>query len=212
MSDFIKKTESVKISTLKPHPKNYKNHLEDQLEHIKESINQYGIYKNIVVGKDNVILAGHGLVLACKELDIKEVPVYRVDLDSNDPKALKILTGDNEIGNLALNNDRVLTDLLKEIKDVDDLLGTGFDDMMVANLLVVSRSETEVKDVDEAAEWVGMPEYEHEPVPPKLILIFDTEQERVEFAKKVGYNITDKTTSIRYPFREENDLSSINIK
>jgi hypothetical protein len=36
------------IETLKPHPKNYKKHPEDQLKHICRSIEENGIYRNII--------------------------------------------------------------------------------------------------------------------------------------------------------------------
>jgi len=54
--------ETVPIHLLKPHPQNYRSHPADQLEHIKQSIREYGIYRNIVVAEEYTILAGPGVV------------------------------------------------------------------------------------------------------------------------------------------------------
>ena len=82
------------IETLKPHPKNYKKHPEDQLKHICRSIEENGIYRNIIISSDDVILAGHGVVQACKKLNIKSVPTLKLNIASTDQKATKLLTAD----------------------------------------------------------------------------------------------------------------------
>ena len=77
LEDVLPKTEDVTltdVSLLKPHPENYKKHPQDQLEHISKSIQENGIYRNIVISNDNVILAGHGVFEACKRLGFVKVP------------------------------------------------------------------------------------------------------------------------------------------
>jgi hypothetical protein len=61
-----KTTELIAIKELKPHPRNYRSHPEDQLVHLVNSIKQHGFYRNVVVAKDNTILAGHGVVPSFK--------------------------------------------------------------------------------------------------------------------------------------------------
>ena len=119
--------KEVDLSSLKKHPKNYRNHPEDQLDHLCKSIQENGIYRPIIVTKDKTILAGHGVSQACKRLEIKKVPIIEMDIDPNSKQALKLLTADNEISNLAEINDRQLTEILKEIKDDSNLSleGTG---------------------------------------------------------------------------------------
>lgn len=211
------KSENVKINTLKPHPRNYRNHPDDQLTHIIESIKTNGFYRNIVVASDDIILAGHGVVLAAKKMGIEEVPIVRVKFNSNDPKALKLLTGDNEISKLGEVDDRLLTELLKEIKDVDSegLLGTGYDEKMLANLLFITRPEGEIKSFDEAAEWVGMPEYQPENENYTIHVQLEDEKARDEFLKFVGVKTITKTLrngkymSFWWPDKERNDRSSL---
>jgi hypothetical protein len=180
--------ETVIIASLRPHPKNYREHPDDQLEHIVESIREHGIYRNVVVAKDGTILAGHGVVLAATKMGMTSIPVVRLDVMPDDPRALKLLIGDNEIANLGEVNDRALTEMLKDIKERAEggLLGTGYDDMMLANLLMVTRSASEVKNMDEAKEWVGMPDYEQGTTLLKLDIRFRTEGDREAFVEHAG--------------------------
>ena len=201
------------IETLKPHPKNYKKHPEDQLKHICRSIEENGIYRNIIISNDDVILAGHGVVQACKKLNIKSVPTLKLDISSTDQKATKLLTADNEVSHLGEVDERALSDVLKDILDnTGDLLGTGYDEMMLSNLLFVTRPNSEVKDFDEAAEWVGMPEYEAKEDNPKWIINFRTKEEREDFKKLIncdGGKMEGKTWSTWFPPRENEDLKSV---
>ena len=201
------------IDTLKPHPKNYKKHPEDQLKHICRSIEENGIYRNIIISNDDVILAGHGVVQACKILNIKSVPTLKLDISSTDHKATKLLTADNEVSHLGEVDERALSEVLKDILDTTgDLLGTGYDEMMLSNLLFVTRSSGEVKDFDEAAEWVGMPDYEAKEDNPKWIINFRTKEEREDFKKLIncdGGKTEGKTWSTWFPPREKEDLKSV---
>lgn len=119
----------VKISDLKPHPKNYRSHPDDQLEHIKASIKQNGIYRNVVTANDFTILAGHGVVQACKSLGIEKIEVVRLPFGPDSEQAKKVLIGDNQIAQLGIVDDRGMTEILNELAKSDpmNLVGTGFD-------------------------------------------------------------------------------------
>jgi len=209
--------ETVAIQQLKPHPRNYRTHPPDQLAHIIRSIEEHGIYRNVVVARDYTILAGHGVVKALGQMGRTEVPVLRLPIDPNSPPALKLLAGDNEIGHLAEVDDRLFTEILKEIKDLGDLLGTGYDDMMLANLVYITRPEDEIRDRNEAAAWAdaGMPDYENGVLPFKIIISFRTEEDRQQFATKAGLTVNKKesaTWMTWWPYREAEDLSSLRFE
>lgn len=206
--------KEVDISLLKKHSKNYREHPEDQISHLVESIKKNGVYRAIVIANDNTILAGHGVFLALKKLEYKTAPVFQLNISSESSQALKILIGDNEISHLAEINDRMLSEILKEIKgdDLDNLLGTGYDAQMLANLIFVTRPESEIKDINEAGEWAGLPEFDSGKVPFRLIISFDTQQDKNEFCANVlQVPILGKTKSIWWPIREKDDSSSIKI-
>lgn len=206
--------EKVPVASLKPHPRNYQAHPEDQLNHIIESIKLHGFYRNVVVARDNTILAGHGVVEAAKKMGERRIPVIRLDLDPNEARALKVLTSDNEIGNLAQTDDRALTELLKGIMEDGGLLGTGFDEAQLAALTYVTRPASEVGSINEAEAWVGMPEYEEGGTPYKLVITFQSPEDRVAFSKKIKLRIDKNaikgtTWSTRWPWTDRESTADI---
>ena len=215
--------QEADITALKPHPRNYKNHPADQLEHMRASLQQYGFYRRVVVACDDTILCGHGLVEAAKGIDIKRVPVLRFAFGPNDPRALKLLAIDNEIGKFGETNDRDLSELLRELAAQDDisgLLGTGYDEMMLAALVMNTRPASEISNQDAVGEWVGMPEYDNGGNNAKLIFNFDTEADRQKFVKQYGFdkyvvttsssaNMNTRCLSVHWPFGDVKDVSSV---
>lgn len=209
--------EMINIGELKPHPKNYQQHPDEQLQHVVKSIENYGVYKNVVISSDNFILAGHGVVQAAKSLNIKSIPVKRLKFDHDDTNAIKLMIGDNEIEHLADKDDRLLTELLGEIKNVNDLIGTGYDEMMLANLVFVTRPQSEIEDFNSAAHWVDMPEYENQETVYKVIVSFRSIEDKNEFlsminADELVLSNKKKTTSTWWPRRDKFDLKSVRFE
>ena len=169
----------------------------------------------MVIARDSTILAGHGVVKALTEMGRSEVPVLRLPIDPDSPAALKVLAGDNEIGHLAEIDDRLFTEILKEIKDLGELMGTGYDDMMLANLLYVTTGET--VDRDEADAWAesGMHEYGAGVVPFRLVVSFRNEADRAQFVEQTGMRVNQKqsaTWMTWWPYREKDDLQSLRFE
>lgn len=208
----------VPIAALKNHPRNYKTHPEDQITHLAESIREHGLYRNIVVARDKTILAGHGVVAAARSLGMRDVPVVVLDLDPLAPRALKVLAGDNEVAHLGERDDRALSELLKEIHETDvmGLLGTGYDEMMLANLAMITRPAAEIADMDEAAAWVGLPGYESPDQKPfQIIITFRDEAARDAYAAQTSLRIDKKgatTWSTRWPWEDRHDTVSYRIE
>lgn len=180
----------VPVGELRAHPRNYRSHPDDQLDHIAESIKTHGFYRNVVVSRDGYVLAGHGVVEAARREGVEVVPVVRVDVVHDSPQALRLLIGDNAIGNLAEVDDRALTEALKELKELNPtfLLGTGYDERMLAGLVFVTRTRQEVRDKDEAAEWVGMPEYDTGSKQCALTVTFANHEDRMKFVEQSALN------------------------
>ena len=203
----------VNIDTVKPHPRNYKNHPEDQLEHLKKSIQDNGIYRNIIISSDNIILAGHGVHTAAKALGLTSIPILKLPIHSTHINAIKLLTADNEVSHLGEVDDRALTNILKEIMDTADLLGTGYDEKMLANLLYVTRPASEIQSVDHAAEWVGMPEYESTEENDKIIVQFETATDKAKFCDLVGFPFSEKKKDSQwFPYRERQDWTAVKFE
>jgi hypothetical protein len=148
----------------------------------------------------------------------KRVPVIRLPLDPNDVKALAVLTSDNEISNLAEVDDRQLTELLKDLLDINGeggLLGTGFDEIQLAGLTYITRPKHEIGNKDIAKEWVGMPEYVPEDKVYSLNIRFETESERNELMELIGATLVNKkigeSWAIWWPEKTRRDPSAINF-
>ena len=216
-ADF--RPEVVAIDELRPHPRNYRAHPPDQLDHIARSIELHGFYRNVVVARDGTILAGHGVVEATRRMGRSEVPVYRVDVEPDDVAALQILAGDNEISNLAAVDDRALSEILREIavEDVAALVGTGFDELALAALVMVTRPAHEIGDLDKAAEWIGLPGFANAEETIQLVVRFDTEADLDRFVAELGYppnrvNHKNGSHMIWWPDRPQNDLQSVRFQ
>ena len=73
------KVEYVDVGTLKPYERNAKIHTDEQVDQIARSIEEFGMNDPIAVWKDGEIIEGHGRLMACQKLGIKEVPIIRLD-------------------------------------------------------------------------------------------------------------------------------------
>lgn len=70
---------------------NAKTHPADQIRHIANSIKNFGWTQPIVVDENNVVVIGHGRLMAAKELLLEKVPVVRRDdLSEDQVNALRL--------------------------------------------------------------------------------------------------------------------------
>lgn len=74
------KIEYLPVDSLKPYDKNARKHQDTDVQTIVSSIKEFGFDDPIGVwGKDNLIVEGHGRLLAAKKLGMDTVPVIRLD-------------------------------------------------------------------------------------------------------------------------------------
>ena len=73
------KIEYLPINALKPYEKNTRKHQKKDVDNIARSIEKFGMNDPIGIWKDNIIVEGHGRLLACKQLGMTEVPCVRLD-------------------------------------------------------------------------------------------------------------------------------------
>lgn len=74
------KIEYLPVDSLKPYENNTRKHGKEDVEEIKKSIEKYSFSDPIGIwGDDNLIVEGHGRLMAAKELGMKEVPTIRLD-------------------------------------------------------------------------------------------------------------------------------------
>ena len=126
----------IKVEDLKPYKQNTKKHDDRQVDNIALSIDKYDWSQPVVVDKNNVIIIGHGRVLAAKKLGIESVPcLVRDDLTEEQARELRII--DNKTNesdwdgeNLALEFEDIdLSDFMLDFSSafgVDINAGTNF--------------------------------------------------------------------------------------
>src|SRR6266404_9720936 len=67
------------LDSILPDPKNPRAHSDKQIQQIAKSIQAFGFNVPVLVDADLRVIAGHGRLLACKLLEIKKVPVIRLE-------------------------------------------------------------------------------------------------------------------------------------
>ena len=72
--------EYIEIEKLNHYNNNSKIHTKEQIEHIANSIREFGFNDPLgIAGEDNIVLEGNGRVEAAKLLDMKKLPCVRLD-------------------------------------------------------------------------------------------------------------------------------------
>ena len=119
------KIVTLKVSELKPYDKNHRIHPQKQVDLLARNIERFGFTTPVLIDKNNVVIAGHGRLLALKQLNRDEVPCVRMEnLSDDEVKALRL--ADNQI---ALMGDTDMKLVIPELKELsEELLNmTGFD-------------------------------------------------------------------------------------
>ena len=74
------KIEYIEIEKLNNYANNSKIHTKEQIEHIANSIQEFGFNDPLgIAGEDNIVLEGNGRVEAAKKLGLKTLPCVRLD-------------------------------------------------------------------------------------------------------------------------------------
>ena len=121
--------EYLPIKDLKPYKRNARKHTDSDVATIVASIKEFGFADPIGVwGKDNMIVEGHGRLLAAKKLGMKEVPCIRLDHLSDEQRRAYALAH-NRTAELSVWNDEFLNLELGDITDIDmEELGFNLED------------------------------------------------------------------------------------
>ena len=127
--------ETRPIARLIPYVRNARTHSGDQIAQIAGSIAEFGFVNPVLIGADDVIIAGHGRVLAAEKLGLAEVPVIVLShLSESQRRALVI--ADNRIAENAGWDDAMLKAEIAALhEDAFDLDLLGFAEEELGRLL-----------------------------------------------------------------------------
>jgi DNA modification methylase len=109
------------IDQLKPDPANPRLHSKKQIRQIANSIEAFGFNVPVLVDADLKVIAGHGRLLACRELGWPEVPTLRLD-HLTPAQARAFMIADNRLTEIATWDDPLLAQKLKDLS----VLGLDF--------------------------------------------------------------------------------------
>src|SRR6516162_2266346 len=103
-----------RIETLRPDPANPRSHSPKQIRQLTRSIGAFGFNVPILVDRTLRIIAGHGRLLAARELGWREVPTIVLD-HLSETEARAFMIADNRVAESAVWNNTLLTEQIKAI-------------------------------------------------------------------------------------------------
>ena len=138
------------IDQLKPDPANPRLHSKKQIRQIANSIETFGFNVPVLVDAELNVIAGHGRLLACRELGWSEVPTLCLD-HLTPAQARAFMIADNRLTEIATWNDRLLAQQLRDLT----VAGVDFD---------IEVTSFEIGEIDlRIASLDGMPEQDDDP-------------------------------------------------
>lgn len=189
----------LKISEVKVNPDNPRIIKDEKYQKLVQSLKDFpemSEVREVVVNKDHVILGGNMRFKAMQEAGWKEVPVKIVDWPEEKQKEF-IIKDNASFGEWDW-------DAIANQYELEDLEAWGID------LTYLMHDKTNAQD-----EWVGMPDYGEDDSRLKLIINFETEEDREEFIDKSDLKIQTKgkeTYSTWYPYKEKANLKDLKIQ
>lgn len=181
MADPIKvKSEDIRmvpIADVVPSDRNRNRHPEEQIERLAKIIEYQGFRAPLIVSKrSGLLVSGHGRLMAAKKLGLTHVPVMYQDFDSDDQEYAAMVS-ENSIASWAeLDFSGINMDLANLGPDFElDLLG-------IKNFVLDMNDKiNSINGADENAEWVDMPDFEPGKDYVRLVVHFDSEDQRAKF-------------------------------
>jgi hypothetical protein len=184
------------VAALVPAAQNARIHSPEQVAAIAASIVEFGFNNPVLIDTAGGIVAGHGRVLAARELGLQEVPVVVLD-HLTDVQRRAYLLADNRLAELATWDKELLARELAELAALGAALDlTGFTAADLEALLA--------PDVDPFAEWQGMPEFQqNSKVAYQTIAVhLKDAAAAAAFGSLLGQPITPRTRFVWYPQAE----------
>src|SRR6516162_6538847 len=102
------------LDELRPHSANPRRHRKKQIRQIAESIKIFGFIVPILIDRYGNVIAGHGRLLAARELGMTEVPTLCLDHRPR-PNSARFGFATTRLSEIATWDDRLLAEELKEL-------------------------------------------------------------------------------------------------
>ena len=139
------------VDKIIPYVKNSRTHSDEQVAQVAASIKEFGFTNPILLDKENVIIAGHGRMLAAQRLGLSEVPCIRLDHLTEAQKKAYIIADNKLALNAGWDNELLGLELGELLENGFDLGITGFAPDELDLLLALNNVDEEGLTEDDAA-------------------------------------------------------------
>lgn len=187
---------------LAENPANWRTHPDNQLAALTDVMAEVGwagacLYNE----RTKRLIDGHARRKVALDQGTERVPVLVGNWTEEQEK--KILATLDPLAAMAEANTEALDALLRDVQTGSEALAGMLTELAAQGGVIPKRLPTEAAN-DPAAEWQGMPEFEHEDLTPKqsINVHFKSSEDAAAFAKLVGQTITENTKAIWYPKAE----------
>jgi DNA modification methylase len=144
--------EYLSVGSLRPDPKNARQHSDKQVQQIARSIETFGFNVPVLVDANLRVVAGHGRLLASKLLGIADVPVIRLE-HLSETQRVAFAIADNRLTENSKWDKGLLAEQLMTLSEAQldfSVEVTGFAvgeiNLMVENLAATSRPKNDPAD------------------------------------------------------------------
>ena len=145
--------EMLPIGLLRPYPGNARKHSRKQVRQIADSISRFGFTNPVLISDENQIVAGHGRVMAAKDLGLDAVPTVRLSHLSDEERRAYVLA-DNKLALNAGWDGEILAIELQALIDLDfDVTLTGFS-LAEVDLTLDQAREALTETIDNPADQI----------------------------------------------------------
>lgn len=134
----------IKIKDIIPYENNVKEHPKEQIEQIKKSIKEFGNNDPIAIDENNVIIEGHGRLMALEELGYEEAECIILNSLTEEQKNAYRLVHNK----LTMNSGFDLEGLEEELKKIKNIDMPKFD----LNLKDLEDELSKLRDKDKEVE------------------------------------------------------------
>lgn len=153
------KYDLVDVDRLIPYINNARTHSADQVSKLASAIKEFGFINPVITDGANGILAGHGRIMAAKQLGIKQVPCISAAYLTEAQKKAYILADNRLSLDAGWDEDLLKIEIESLQADGFDIGLTGFDEKELADLFATdNEAEEDDFDVNAALDAVAFVE------------------------------------------------------
>jgi DNA modification methylase len=153
IKDMAYNIQEIPVEDLSVYVNNSRTHSTEQVKQISNSIKEFGFTNPLLIDKNKEIIAGHGRLMAAKQLGLDKVPCIELSNLSEKQKKAYVIA-DNQLALNAGWNESILSMEIGDLSDNNfDISLLGFNDLDLNKYLL--------------KEFEGLTDEDEVPEPPK---------------------------------------------